>query len=415
MKGMKKIIGLILSVCIIISALILFPVNTSRSTANILYGDADNDGDVDEDDIQYMMECVIGDRVPDIYAIEACDFDLDGKIGVEEVLIVSNAVANGISLNSIDIEDMDYEDESYMYDDEEFDEYFNEEPDESFYEDLNEEFDEDYDEVYDEDFDEDVIEDFDAEDEYEDEFDEDFIEDYDESYDITIDEDFEDNTEEEYTSSCEDDVSDYLTVSDWAADEACQALELGLIPDEMFGENLTKTISREKFAALSVTLYEELSGNNAPHMDIADTPFEDCYSRESEYVDYIGSAYSLGLIKGVEDDTFAPDTPINREQLATLLCRVIKKCRIENWSIDNDYDFDISGVDKFADDEYISEYAENSVYFMAKNDIVKGVGNSCFAPRNVTEEQILGNYATATKEQAILMSLRCYNRFCGNS
>ncbi len=217
---------------------------------------------------------------------------------------------------------------------------------------------------------------------------------------------------EEY-ESVDDDESDYFSASDWAEDEVYEALELGLIPDEMLDENLTKTISREKFAALAVTLYEDLSGNDAPYMDINDTPFEDCYSRESEYVDYIGSAYSLGLIKGVEDDMFAPDTAISREELATLLCRVIKKCRINSWSIDNDYEFDISGVEEFADDEYISDYARNSVYFMAKHDIVKGVGDSCFAPRNVTDEQILENYATATKEQAILISLRCYNQFGG--
>ena len=46
---------------------------------------------------------------------------------------------------------------------------------------------------------------------------------------------------------------------------------------------------------------------------------------------------------------------------------------------------------------------------MDKFVIIKGVDDTHFAPRNVTPWQETTGYATATREQAILMSLRIFN------
>lgn len=193
--------------------------------------------------------------------------------------------------------------------------------------------------------------------------------------------------------------------SAWARDEMTQANILGLIPDTLKGADMTQRVTRAEFAAVSVKLYESLSGKTST---AASTPFTDI-SGNSNRAD-IGKAYGLGIAVGVSDTEFAPDAAINREQLATMLCRTIKKYSFDGWTIDKDdqYYLDTSGANKFADDADISGYAKPSVYYMAKMGIINGVDSTHFAPKNITPEQEAKGYATATREQAIALSLRIY-------
>lgn len=207
-----------------------------------------------------------------------------------------------------------------------------------------------------------------------------------------------------YCNECIDDIDDiedveenpeqteieFLT-SDWASDEVYEAYQNNLIPDEMIEAPLYKTISREEFAAVAVKLYENIIGE-VPCITIDDTPFTDC-NYASEYNDYIAAAYELGITNGTKDTTFSPYESITREQLATMLYRVIKLA-----DVDEIYDFDINNMRKFYDDTEIFDYAKESVYFMTKYGIVRGVDDVHFNPLD-----------TATKEQSLLISVRCIN------
>ena len=195
-------------------------------------------------------------------------------------------------------------------------------------------------------------------------------------------------------------------VSEWAKDEVEEAYENDLIPETIIGEDLTEHITRAEFAAIAVQLYEELSGIHPP---ADETPFVDVDWNEN--IEYINKAYVLGITSGTSKTTFSPDIDITREQLATMLCRAIKKYSFDGWTPENDSDYylDTSGVPRFADDDEISEYAKPSVYYMTKFGIISGVGDNKFAPRNITSYQESTGYATATREQAILMSLRIFN------
>ena len=105
------------------------------------------------------------------------------------------------------------------------------------------------------------------------------------------------------------------------------------------------------------------------------------------------------------------DLPGNhREQLATMLCRTIKKYRFPDWThaTDGEYYLDTTGVKKFADDADISDYAKPSVYYMTKMGIINGISPTLFAPKNMTPEQAAQGYANATSEQALILSLRIY-------
>ncbi|MGN0181536.1 MAG: hypothetical protein ACI4DP_03865, partial [Candidatus Ornithomonoglobus sp.] len=77
-----------------------------------------------------------------------------------------------------------------------------------------------------------------------------------------------------------------------------------------------------------------------------------------------------------------------------------------DWTLatDGDYPLNYMGVTKYADDNEISDYAKESVYFMTRWDILNGVDDSHFAPKNNTT--IGESYGYATREQAVVIALR---------
>jgi hypothetical protein len=61
---------------------------------------------------------------------------------------------------------------------------------------------------------------------------------------------------------------------------------------------------------------------------------------------------------------------------------------------------------KFADDDKISSWAYQSVYFMVANKIINGKGNNIFDPRDVTPAEVALGAANATREQALAIAVR---------
>ena len=195
-----------------------------------------------------------------------------------------------------------------------------------------------------------------------------------------------------------------FTASSWALGELVQAEQAGLIPDCLKGADLTQPITRAEFAAVSVKLFEAMSTISAAPAP-ADS-FSDTTDPE------VLKAYALGVTNGTDavKKTFTPDALISREQTATMLTRVYKKLMLSGWTLETDGDYAaefkalFTAPAPFADDAEISGWAKDSVYFMAANDIVKGLGDNCFAPKLVQSGDTTLNYAT--REQALLMSVR---------
>jgi len=196
------------------------------------------------------------------------------------------------------------------------------------------------------------------------------------------------------------DISKPLIASDWAKEEIAKAEELGLIPEILKGADLTKSITRAEFAAVSVKAYEALSGTAA--IPALNNPFTDTKDIE------VLKAYNVGITTGVAADKFDPDALLNREQAATMLTRVFKKVSITGWTIGTDSDFELPYEKPvpFADDDKISGWAKDSVYFMAANKIINGMGNNIFAPKNITSDEEANGYANATREQALIIAVR---------
>lgn len=190
-------------------------------------------------------------------------------------------------------------------------------------------------------------------------------------------------------------------VSDWAKEEIAQANAQNLIPETMSAKDLTQPVTRGEFAAISLKLYEALSGAIAE--STASAPFGDIAGADDE--EAIKKAYELNLVQGISAEEFEPDKDIDRQDLAVMLCRTIKKHKIEGWTLatDSEYPLEYNGVKEFADHDEIADYAKPSVYYLAGAGAIKGIGDSLFGPVNNRDEAI------ATREQAIVLALRILN------
>ena len=97
-----------------------------------------------------------------------------------------------------------------------------------------------------------------------------------------------------------------------------------------------------------------------------------------------------------------------------MLTRVYKSLALEGWTLPTDSQFtlgsDLNNVPRFADDGDIGDYARDSVYFMVKHNVIRGVSANTFAPRNKTSSQAAIGYANATREQSIILAIRMFQK-----
>lgn len=198
-----------------------------------------------------------------------------------------------------------------------------------------------------------------------------------------------------YSNIASTKIQAYSDASNWAKPEIDEADKSGLIPDSLKGADMTKPITREEFAELAVKLYERTTGKIA--QEIAQNPFTDTKNPE------ILKALNLGITTGTSATTFAPKNLINREQVASMLSRAIR-------IMAPGADFSTTGSPTFTDEKDISSWALEHVKYMSKLEIIKGTDGK-FMPKAVTSAEIASGYANTTREQAIAMSLRTFNKF----
>ncbi len=86
-------------------------------------------------------------------------------------------------------------------------------------------------------------------------------------------------------------------------------------------------------------------------------------------------ANANGIISGVSKDRFAPNDPITREQMATILYR---------YADFKGYDVESNGNTAYSDGDSISGYARNAVSWAAANLLMKGNDDGSFLPKSNT-------------------------------
>lgn len=168
-------------------------------------------------------------------------------------------------------------------------------------------------------------------------------------------------------------------VSDWAREQVDSAAVKGLMPD-CLGNDFTASITRAEFAALSVKLYEAMSGDTAPAP--GESPFSDTADPA------VIQANALGIVNGKGEGKFMPDDLVTRQEAALMLSRVYTKLGGQVPTV---------AATTFADNDKVASWAMDAVAFMSDNKIVNGKGDNKFDP--------LGN---ASIQEAMVIALRMF-------
>lgn len=106
------------------------------------------------------------------------------------------------------------------------------------------------------------------------------------------------------------------------------------------------------------------------------------------YADGIAWAARANVVNGLGDGTFAPDSSITREQLATMLYRYAALLKL-------DAKASASTLDQFTDGADIHSWAAEGMAWCVENGILRGKGNNVIDPR-----------ANATRAEAAVMLQR---------
>ncbi len=181
-----------------------------------------------------------------------------------------------------------------------------------------------------------------------------------------------------------------LRYSDWAETYIQAAEKDKMIPPFWETADLTKEITRKEFAAVAVKLYEELSGKSVTYPDendlimFWDNPFIDTDDRD------VLVAYELGIVNGVGEYKFAPNSVLSREQAITMLGRVCELVKTGSIADGTDLKKGKAEIPEFLDEASISGWAAPYVKYFISHGVVNGVGNDLFAPtQKMTREQAL--------------------------
>ena len=101
-------------------------------------------------------------------------------------------------------------------------------------------------------------------------------------------------------------------------------------------------------------------------LDFSDT------SPSAWYADYVGWARDTGIVAGYEDNTFRPNAPVKRSELAVFIGRFMSHKRIRSTNKPL--------VDSFADAEKIPQWAKTELDKVRKSGLVEGDDKGNFNP-----------------------------------
>lgn len=178
-------------------------------------------------------------------------------------------------------------------------------------------------------------------------------------------------------------TADWSMASDWAAATLKRAVEAGLLPGILKGADMTKSITREEFCELAVSLYETATAKTAE--PAARNPFSDTQNQQ------VLKAYNLGITSGTTSDTFSPKAFISREQMAGMLYRTARL-------IAPTADYSAVNNKSFHDQKSISSWAVDGIRYLSAKAVFTGDNNGNFLPKSM-----------ATREAAVAVVIRAYD------
>ncbi len=161
-----------------------------------------------------------------------------------------------------------------------------------------------------------------------------------------------------------------LSAHMWAQDAIYRLAEKEIIRGVSESEFApARSIKRADFMLLLVRMMG-IDTSKKPEENFSDV------SESAYYYNELGTAKALGIANGVSETEFAPERNITRQEMFTLVWRVMKKMGYLT------QDADVSAIGAYADSADISDYARSAIATMSGLELVKGDSNGCVNPKN---------------------------------
>ena len=105
-------------------------------------------------------------------------------------------------------------------------------------------------------------------------------------------------------------------------------------------------------------------------------------------------AASAGAVNGTGADTFSPNAPVTREQLAAILYRY---AQAEGRGFTGSWMFPLD----FPDADRVSGWADEAMHWMVMHGVIAGMGDGTLAPKdNAVRAQIAAMFQRFAEEMA---------------
>lgn len=161
-------------------------------------------------------------------------------------------------------------------------------------------------------------------------------------------------------------VFDDLDSVEWAREPICKLAEMGVLRGKeyrLFYPN--DNITREEFVKMLTVAYKlNIENKTDKFTDV---------NADDWFMPYVAAALENGIVNGVSDNMFGTGQNITRQDLAVMAY---------NAALKNGVEFNTEDVQKFSDDDKISDYAKTAVYALKSQDIVNGIDGKNFAPQD---------------------------------
>ena len=159
--------------------------------------------------------------------------------------------------------------------------------------------------------------------------------------------------------------------SDWFYDSVKYAYENGLMNGVSGTEFAPDSdVTRAMFVTVIYRMEKEPQAESCAFTDV---------ESGSYYEKAVAWANANGIVSGISQESFAPNEPITREQMAAIIHR---------YATFKGYDTTASGSAAYTDNDSISDYAKDAVIWAAEKSVMTGNTDGSFAPKaNTTRAQ----------------------------
>ena len=144
----------------------------------------------------------------------------------------------------------------------------------------------------------------------------------------------------------------------------------------LYGRGIISGVTEDEFLPDSLVTREQfvkmiIEASNYT-INNYDTPFQDVH-RSEWYYSHVATAYRNGLINGISDVLFGVGKPISRQDLSVIIYNVMMRMTEIPEITENEV--------AFRDSEDISDYAKNAVSELQQRGLIKGRGENVFCPK----------------------------------